>query len=86
MCGVVRQVICRWVVLCTVICQVGGSAVPIETELPLGFPAAKPMQAHPDHFDAALDDGVIYKPHRSGVVRLNGCFGLWPTHFLECIT
>ena len=53
------QVISGGMMLGVVVGKIGGPAGPVETKLGLGFPAAEPMEAHPDHFDAALDDGVL---------------------------
>ena len=58
---------------------------PIETELPLGGAATKPMEAHPNHFDTTLDDGVTDEARCCGVVSLNGRTGLRPSHLVEGI-
>ena len=68
-----------------IICQICGSSVPIEIELVLCCMAAEPVEVHPDHLDAVLDDGVLKEPRYCGVVCLDGRFGLFPSNFFECI-
>ena len=47
------------VMFCVVIHEICRSFVPIKLELVLCCSAAEPVEAHPDHFDAVLDDGVL---------------------------
>ena len=68
-----------------VIRQIGGSFIPIEAELVLRCPAAKPMKAHPDHFESALNDCVVNESCSSRVVGLDGCQGLGMPHFFQCV-
>ena len=47
------------------------SSTPVETELTLCGAASEPMEAHPNHFDSALDYCVADEARRGRVVRLN---------------
>ena len=44
-----------------VISKVSHVAFPVEAEFILGFMAAEPVEAHPDHLDLSLDNGIIDK-------------------------
>ena len=44
------------------------------------------MVLHVHGFCLALNDGVVRFTHGSGVIALDGGFGLWPTHFNEGIS
>ena len=55
------EVIGRWMVFSVVVCHVGRAFVPVKPELALSGSAPEPKDAHPDHFDAPLDDGVMDK-------------------------
>ena len=48
-----------------VIGKVETTSIPIKAELALGRTAAEPVEVHPQHFDAAVDDGVIDKSRGS---------------------
>ncbi len=56
----------------TIICKVETTFIPIEAELALCCAAAEPVEAHPKHFDVAVDDGVVDESRGSRVVSLNG--------------
>ncbi len=45
--------------------KVETTSIPIKTKLVLGGTAAEPVEAHPQHFDAAVDDGVVDKSRGS---------------------
>ena len=57
-------------VLGMVVGQVIGSGGPVEAKLRLGFTAAEPMEAEPNHFSAPLDNSVMQESSGGGVVSL----------------
>ena len=72
-------------VFCAVIGKIVRARSPKETELILSFAAAEPVVLHVHGFCLALNDGVVRFTHGSGVIALDGAFGLRPTHFDEGI-
>ena len=68
----VGKVVCRRMVLSMIVGQVARAFVPVKAKLALGGAAAPPVEAHPNHLDATLDDGVIGETRSCGVIRLDG--------------
>ena len=83
--GSVYNVVGWRMMFCVVVHKIGRTFCPVKAELVLGCPAMEPVEVHPDHLDAALDDGVLNKSSSSCIVGLDGRFWLCPTHFLQCI-
>ena len=57
-----------------------------EPELALSFTAAEPVVLYVHDFSLTLDDGVIRNTNCSGVITLDGIFGLRPTHINKGLT
>ena len=73
-------------VLGMVVGQVIGSGGPVEAKLRLGFTAAEPMEAEPNHFGPPLNDGVLEETSGGGIVGLEWRGRLRPAHFQEGVT
>ena len=74
------------VVLGWIVAFVAGSWGPVDTELPLGFAATHPMEAHIHCLGSLGDNGFVDDAYRRRVVSLNRCFWLRPTHFNKCLS
>ena len=53
-----------------------GASIPIVMKLVLRCSTAKPPKAHIHHLIPARDNGVVDNPSSSGIVGLDGAFGL----------
>lgn len=82
----VSNVVCRRMVLGVVIGEVGRTFCPVETELILCGTTAEPVKAHPNHFNAALYDGVRDEAGGSRIVCLDRRSWLFPiiVHDVQC--
>ena len=76
----------RGVIFGAVIGKIVRSRSPKETELTLSFAEAEPVVLHVRGFCLALNYGVVRYTHGSGVIALDGGFGLRSTHFDEGIS
>ena len=72
--------------LCAVIGKIFRARIPKEAELTLSFAAAELVVMHVHGFCLVLDDGVARYTHGSGVITLDGGFGMRATHFDEFIS
>jgi hypothetical protein len=81
--GSVGFVVDGWVVLGVVVCPIVTAFIPIVAELLLRFLAAEPPQREVHGLGFTWDDGEVGDANDSGVVHLDGCVWLWPTHFDE---
>ena len=55
---------------------------PVDSKLALSNTVADPIEAHVDGFGAPLFDFVIDDAFGDGIVSLDGCGRLGPTHFI----
>ena len=73
-------------VFCSTIGKIVGTRIPKEPELKLSFTAAEPVVLHVHGFGFALDYVVISNTNCSGVIKLDGRFGLRPTYINKGMT
>ena len=76
----------RGVVFGAVIGKIVRARSPKEAELTLSFMSAEPVVLHVHGFCLLLNDVVGRYTHASGVIVLDGGFGLRPTHFNDGIS
>ena len=67
--------------LCPVVCPVGGAGAPEKTELALGFAVTQPVESHVHGFGASWLNVVVHDSEGCGVVGLHGSLGLFVAHF-----
>ena len=70
--------------LCPVVCPVGGAGVPEKTELALGFAVVQPVESHVHGFSALCLNVVVHDSEGCGVVGLHGSLWLFVAHFCKC--
>ena len=69
-----------------IIGNIVGTRSPKEPELALSFASAEPVVLHVHGFGLTLDYGVIRNTKYSGVITLDGIFGMGPTHIDKVLT
>jgi hypothetical protein len=69
-----------WVVFGVVISPVFGTSIPVISKLVLRCVASKPPKAHIHHLGPAGHNCFVGNTDGSGVIRLDRCFWLWPSH------
>ena len=74
------------VIFGAIIGNIVSTRIPKEPELALSFAAGEPVVLHVHGFGLTLDDGVISNTNYSGVITLDGRFGMGPTHIDKVLT
>ncbi len=70
--------------LCPVVCPVGGARAPEKMELALGFAVAQLVESHVHGFSASWLNVVVHDSESCGVAGLHGSLGLFVAHFCYC--
>ncbi len=84
--GSVGFVVDWWGVLGVVVCPIVTALIPVVAELLLRFTAAEPPKAEIHGLGFLGDNGEVGDANGSGVVQLDGCAWLRPTHFNVSLT
>ncbi len=69
-----------------IVCPIVTAFIPVVAELLLRFLGAEPPKAEVHGLGFSWDNGEVGHANVSGVVCLDGCAWLWPTHFDEGLT